>query len=391
MIASAIETLDVLKLKDHECVIVSHTDTKHPHIHCIVNLVNPQTGKQANPHKDHLKLSDWALQYQKERGQDYCPERVKNNELRQHPKNQNKIIKHKQEKHERAQLINDLYTCSDSGKAFAAALEGEGYTLARGNKGRTVLVDHNGNIFALARQLKGQRAKDIRARLSDIDLRELQPAAELADQRKYFDRNQYAAEQQDRIDKAGIEHDQKKQGSNLEKTGSDNSQLPWLERLKAIQVSGKFDPSEDDHLKRLDALQEWNAMAVRQWHKLETENKAVYRREETIEKIKDLKRQIEKSDTVLGRSFGRLDELKTTLEEQKRTLQNIDQRIRERRGSLESDLEKTRPPGFGDKETKKPAPDQDPKRQKRIEDFKTSQRDYLARNKDDDRELEYEP
>ena len=77
MIKSALETLQILKLDEHECVIVSHNDTPHPHIHCMVNLVHPETGKQASIYKDRVKLSEWAKSYEIVQGKIYCSNRFK--------------------------------------------------------------------------------------------------------------------------------------------------------------------------------------------------------------------------------------------------------------------------------------------------------------------------
>jgi hypothetical protein len=79
---AARETLKVLGLEGHQAVIVSHNDTPHPHIHVLVNRVHPETGLAAPLSRSKLKLSQWAEAYQKERGQDYCPQRVINNARR---------------------------------------------------------------------------------------------------------------------------------------------------------------------------------------------------------------------------------------------------------------------------------------------------------------------
>jgi relaxase-like protein len=78
---AARQTLKVLGLEAHQ-VIISHNDTAHPHVHVLVNRVHPETGIAEPLSNSKLKLSDWAEAYQKERGQDYCPQRVINNARR---------------------------------------------------------------------------------------------------------------------------------------------------------------------------------------------------------------------------------------------------------------------------------------------------------------------
>ncbi|OPH82436.1 relaxase/mobilization nuclease domain-containing protein [Nitrobacter vulgaris] len=82
MIGAAKETLKALGLEGHEALLVGHDDEPHPHIHIIVNRVNPETGIAAPLKMDHLKLSAWAEEFERRQGQIRCEQRVLNNELR---------------------------------------------------------------------------------------------------------------------------------------------------------------------------------------------------------------------------------------------------------------------------------------------------------------------
>ena len=205
---SAYETLGLLGLSDHEAVMVAHQETDHAHVHVICNLVNPETGKMAVPSYDFLTLSKWAEEKEREEGKIYCDQRVENNERRRQEAKQDRdlaLIKHREEKAARAEEIAALYNQCDSGKAFRAGLEEAGYTLAAGDRRGFVLVDQAGEVHSLSRQLKGQRAKDIKGRLSDVDLATLQSAKELEDERKYFDRDRYHQVWQESVDENSIE------------------------------------------------------------------------------------------------------------------------------------------------------------------------------------------
>lgn len=76
---AARETISVLGLTSHQALIVSHNDTEHPHVHVIVNRVDPETGKAAVMSNDQLKLSQWAQDYERRHGQILCEARVQNN------------------------------------------------------------------------------------------------------------------------------------------------------------------------------------------------------------------------------------------------------------------------------------------------------------------------
>ena len=80
---AADETLKALGLERHQALIVAHTDKAHPHVHVVVNRVDPETGKAASRGNDRLKLSRWAERWEREHGREGCPERVENNKRRE--------------------------------------------------------------------------------------------------------------------------------------------------------------------------------------------------------------------------------------------------------------------------------------------------------------------
>ncbi|MEP2783912.1 MAG: relaxase/mobilization nuclease domain-containing protein [Pseudoruegeria sp.] len=77
------DTLKRLGVSDRQAVVIGHNDTDHTHVHVMVNRVCPATGKAANMGNDQIKLSEWALQYRKERGEEhFCPQREENQKRR---------------------------------------------------------------------------------------------------------------------------------------------------------------------------------------------------------------------------------------------------------------------------------------------------------------------
>ena len=82
MIDAAKESLQALGIDDRQALIVGHNDTKHPHVHVVVNLVSQENGKFPKLGNDFLKFSEWALEYEKRRGVVFCKEREANQEKR---------------------------------------------------------------------------------------------------------------------------------------------------------------------------------------------------------------------------------------------------------------------------------------------------------------------
>lgn len=77
MIAAAEAALKVLKADHLQAVIVCHQDRDHPHVHVILNRVDPSTGVSESFSKDRDKLDAWADAYERERGHVVSPNRAK--------------------------------------------------------------------------------------------------------------------------------------------------------------------------------------------------------------------------------------------------------------------------------------------------------------------------
>lgn len=179
MLKAANATLGLLGLSEHEAVIVAHGDTAHAHIHIIANLVHPDTGKITSIRQDQRQLAAWASEYEQTDGKIYCEEREKNARRREI----SQLTKYQDEKVKDAVNVLNLYQQSDSGTAFAAALAGDGYVLAKGDKGRLVLVDREGKVQNLVRQLDGVKRTEVNQKLVDV-LENLPSATEVIAEQK---------------------------------------------------------------------------------------------------------------------------------------------------------------------------------------------------------------
>lgn len=68
-------SLKALQADHLQAMIVCHQDRAHPHVHVILNRVDPATGKMHATSNDYRKLSAWAAAYERERGQIVTPAR----------------------------------------------------------------------------------------------------------------------------------------------------------------------------------------------------------------------------------------------------------------------------------------------------------------------------
>jgi len=83
--------------------------------------------------------------------------------------------------HEVKAEVTALYRSADSGRAFVAALESEGYTLARGDQRGYVILDPAGGVHSLAR-VAGVKVAELRETLQDYPLRDLPSVEEAREQ-----------------------------------------------------------------------------------------------------------------------------------------------------------------------------------------------------------------
>ncbi len=159
MVAEAKKSIEALGYKGHQAVLVIHNDRPHPHIHVIVNRVDPKTGRMINPSNSKNKLSRYAEDYERRQGRIRCRQRVVNNNKRR----KGKFVKYV------PPIIAKAWKSTTNGKGFAMALKRSGYVLAQGKRCRYVVVDPYGDVQNPVRQIAGARVADIRARFSDLD------------------------------------------------------------------------------------------------------------------------------------------------------------------------------------------------------------------------------
>lgn len=72
MTAAAASALKALGMDRAQALLVAHTDGGAPHLHIVVNRVDPETGKAFSTSNDRYALSRWAKAWEKEHGLKRC-------------------------------------------------------------------------------------------------------------------------------------------------------------------------------------------------------------------------------------------------------------------------------------------------------------------------------
>ncbi len=167
MLGAAKETLQVLKMEEHQALIVCHNDTAHGHVHVIVNRVHPETGLAAKTSQDRLKLSRWAEAYERVDGKIYCQERVINNARR----DQGEFVKAESVPRQTFELAETVRPALNDNRETAERirLEQKQKDAALNQDGREMTERHRTALSELAglyRETKDEVTRSLRAEIA---------------------------------------------------------------------------------------------------------------------------------------------------------------------------------------------------------------------------------
>jgi hypothetical protein len=169
-------------------VVVVHEKFGRQHIHVVWQRTDIDTMTLVSDTFNYVAHERASLALETEFGHEHVPGKHAKRNREKQPEFPKQEISHAEwQQAERAGIdphafkdaITALYTHSDNGQAFQAALEGHGLVLAKGDRRDFVIVDAGGQIYSLPRQIKGVAAKDLRAFMVDVD-REALPSVEQA-------------------------------------------------------------------------------------------------------------------------------------------------------------------------------------------------------------------
>ncbi len=163
MLKAVDASLKALKADHLQGVVVCHTDQKHPHVHVVLNRVDPADGRMHGFKNDRLQLSDWANQYERERGHIVTPAREDKRQLReQHADKQARQDYARQKRAEAsARPRGDLSPAAllkDLGDAQKDRHRQEWRSLSADNKAKrnAIYDDYRNRIHAAAQQHRAE-------------------------------------------------------------------------------------------------------------------------------------------------------------------------------------------------------------------------------------------
>ena len=166
----AVDTLEKnLGLEGHQRVVVEHVKEGRQHYHVIWNRVDAETMRVADMggnYRIHTATArELENRFELTRVPDPGQKQRSARELYEYRAADRSGIDPAAVTKE----VTALWQSTDSGKAFAAALDQQGYVLCKGDRRDFCIVDRAGDAHSLARRIDGVTVADLRARMSDID------------------------------------------------------------------------------------------------------------------------------------------------------------------------------------------------------------------------------
>lgn len=158
--------------------VVMHEKNGREHIHVVWQRTDVERMRLVSDSYNYIAHEEASYQLEKEFGHEHVPGKhaKRDRELQaEFPRAEfthaewQQMERSGEDRRARREHLRDVYEASDSAQAFKAALEEEGYLLARGDRRDFVLVDTHGHILSISRELPGVPTKERRAFLAQLD------------------------------------------------------------------------------------------------------------------------------------------------------------------------------------------------------------------------------
>ena len=158
-------------MQDHQAAAILHNNPDgSTHCHIVFNRVHPETLKAADLWQDRFKCKDLARELER----DFNLQQVSNDKTkpRDHSRAGEKEIEQARRTGENVHTIRDhirdAWAQSPDGQSFQAALEAQGYTLAKGDRRDYVALDEHGKPYSIGSRTTGAKAAEVREKLKDL-------------------------------------------------------------------------------------------------------------------------------------------------------------------------------------------------------------------------------
>lgn len=159
-------------------IVLHEKEDGRQHIHVAWQRCDIETMTFISDSWNYLAHEKASLALEREFGHELVPGKHAKRDRKQQPEFPRAETNHaEQQQAERARIdphafkedITRIYHQCDSGQSLKTALAENGFILATGDKRGFVIVDEQGEVYSLSRQLLDVKAKDLKELLKDID------------------------------------------------------------------------------------------------------------------------------------------------------------------------------------------------------------------------------
>lgn len=163
-------------LTGQPCAVVEHVKAGREHLHVVFMRIDPETGKAIhdghNYRRNEVVARELELEFGLERVQGVHVGREGVDRPARTPEDYEfaQAARSGITPEEARATLAGLWRSADTGQAFAAAIAAAGWSLAQGDKRDVVVaLDPSGEAHPINKRLTGLTAKEVRARLADLD------------------------------------------------------------------------------------------------------------------------------------------------------------------------------------------------------------------------------
>jgi hypothetical protein len=167
-----------LGMADHPRALVVHEGGDNPHAHVVFQRTDADSMRMWPTNKNYEKHEAASKRMEDEFGHENVPGKHRKRDRQKQPefpRAKSDQPDHQQAERteltvdERKEQVTALRAASDSAPAFKHALAEAGYILAKGDKRGLVIVDAQGEVYSLSRQVTDLKAKEFKAFMDGID------------------------------------------------------------------------------------------------------------------------------------------------------------------------------------------------------------------------------
>lgn len=176
--------------------VIYHEKKGRPHIHVCWSMVDIDKGRILDPKQDRPRLQTLAQTLEKEFNHELTRRRANDNTIEITDRDRMREARTGKSAQERKEQFAEIWNHTTTGQEFVSRIQAAGYEFAQGDKARIVIVDRDGEVFNLVRQLpKLVRVKELRERLDDLAL-DLPSVKQVQERQNLAREREKAAEQE---------------------------------------------------------------------------------------------------------------------------------------------------------------------------------------------------